>query len=284
MKTLKYTFLVSVIFLYSNFCISQVTGKCIDTLGSPVPFINVGVKMTSLGTVTDENGIFHLDGDLYNYIDSLVISHIGYVTQTICSNRKDTIVVVLRPSEYQLREVNINGSETIKKNKKIIGTQASDGHVVMTFTTKNLGTEIGKIIKVKNQRKYTVEKVFFNISQFDFKKATFRINFYNVNENNSIEKIRVNYTDIIKDVFNVEKVEIDVTNENLVFENDFLVSIEWIDYIENTSNVNKTSNKIFFNSKVFSGPFYSRPNNLLKWNNHKFKYNSGLGIYLSVKY
>ena len=284
MKAITYSLITGIIILYSNFCISQVTGKCIDTLGSSVPFINVGVKMTSLGTVTDENGIFHLTGDLLNDIDSLVISHIGYVPQTICSNRKDTIVVVLQPSEYQLREVNISASESIYKNEKIIGTKVSNDHVVLSFLSNHLGSEIGKLIKVKKERKYKIEKVFFTISELNYKKATFRINFYNVKDENNIEKQRVNFNDIIKDVYKSGLVEIDVENENLEFENDFLVTIEWIEFIDNDFIVPEKEKNIFFNSTVFSGPPYFRSNNLIKWSNRKSKYNIGIGIHLSVKY
>lgn len=284
MITIKNLFMTGVLILYTSLCFTQIIGKCIDTLGSPVPFINVGVKMTSLGTVTDENGIFHLNGDLHNDIDSLVISHIGYVKQTICSNRKDTIIVVLRQSEYQLREVNINASEAIYKNAKIIGTTVSTGHVVLTFLNNYLGSEVGKLIKIKKEKKYKVEKVFFTISQLDYKKATFRINFYNVKEENNIEKLRVNFNDIIKDVYNTGLVEVDVENENLEFENDFLVSIEWIEYIDNDFKAPEKEKYIYFNSAVFSGPPYFRSNNLTKWSNSKSKYNIGLGIHLSVKY
>ena len=94
MKTIKYLLITCTITLYTSFCFSQVTGKCIDTLGNPIPYINVSVKLSASGTVTDENGIFHLNENLQNEIDSLIISHISYITQTISSNRKDSILVV----------------------------------------------------------------------------------------------------------------------------------------------------------------------------------------------
>lgn len=284
MLTIKNLFITGVLILYTNLCFTQIVGKCIDKLGNPIPYINVSVKKSIIGTVSNEDGVFRFKENLQNEIDSLVFSHIGYITQTISSDRNDSIIVILQPSQYQLREVNISASETIYKNEKIIGTKASTDHVVLSFLTHNLGSEIGKLIKIKKGKKCKVEKVFFNISQFDFIKSTFRINFYNVAEDDKIENVRVNFSDIVKDSFKNGLIEIDVSDDNLVFENDFLVSIEWIDYIKMPLNDPKKENIINFNSSVFSGPSYYRPNNIINWTKNKFKYNSGIGIHLSVKY
>jgi hypothetical protein len=263
---------------------SQVSGVCKDTSGKPIPYVNIGLKMTGNGTVSDENGGFQLTGDFHYDIDSLVFSHIGYLTKTICANRKDSILIQLLPVQYKLNEVKISADKIIYKKEKIIGTKASTDHVVMSFVSHNLGTEIGKIINVKKGKTYRIEKVLFNISQIDYKKAIFRINFYPVLKTDSIARIRINPNDIKKEVFKVGLVEVDVQNENLVFENDFLVSIEWIDFMEDSTLPYILVKKICFNSAVFSGPFYSRTNNLSKWVNEEYKFNVGLGIHLLVKY
>ena len=279
-----------IVFIINICCLSKiansspVTGVCKDTLGNPIAFVNVSAKMTGIGTVTDTNGFFHLNGDLFNDIDTLVFTHIGYKTHSISAKRKDLLVIQLQPSEYSLKGVTISPSESNYKNKKIIGTKANTDHVIMKFSSGNLGTEIGKIIKVKKGRKYKVEKVSFNISELDYKQAKFRINFYNVYENDSISTIRINYHDYFKDVGEIGLIEIDLENEDLVFKSDFLVAIEWIDYVNNPSTDTLSHKHISFNSTVFSGPFYSRTNNVSKWNNNNFKYNVGLGIYLLVKY
>ena len=101
---------------------------------------------------------------------------------------------------------------------------------------------------------------------------------------NNIEIVRANYNDIIKDVFNTGLVEIDVAKENLIFENDFLVSLEWINFTDKISLNPKEERKIYFSSWVFCGPVFYRATNVSIWEKSKFKYNVGLGINLTVKY
>lgn len=284
MKTNLKLFFLLLLIIKVNFCISQVIGKCVDESGAPIPFLNIAIKKTSLGTVTDENGIFTINEGLPNNNDSLVFTHIGYKMQTISANRRDTIKVIMFPSEYQLNEVNIRPSDYIYKKEKIVGTETSSDHVVLSFSSHNLGTEIGKVIEVKKGKRYKVEKINFHLSKFNYSKSTFRVNFYKINENNVIETVRENYNDIIKEVSGIGMVKIDVSNENLEFENDFLVSIEWIDFIEKERSDPNLEKNIFFSSTVFSGPFYLRNNNLLKWKKIEGKFNMGLGINLNVKY
>ena len=284
MKVLNYIFTIIFFLVFTNTGPAQIIGRCLDSLNQPLPFINIALKNSPTGTVTDENGIFYFEKDLINTGDSLIISHIGYSKKTICVYNTDSIIVVLKPTEYKLKEINVSSTEVIYQNEKMIGTKATTDHVVIGFTSHQLGTEIGKLINVKKGKMYKVEKVFFTISHFDFKKATLRINFYNVDEERNAETERVNVNDFIKEVNNNESVEINVAKEGLLFENDFLVSVEWIDFIHKDSMEIKKDYNLFINSSVFSGPYFRRSNNTMKWRNNKVKYNLGLGIQLLVKY
>jgi hypothetical protein len=75
---------------------------------------------------------------------------------------------------------------------------------------------------------------------------------------------------------------VDISNEYLSFDNDFLVAVEWIDF-ENKENITNQDNAIKFSSAVFSGPYISRDNSNLKWNSEKVMLNIGPGIHLKVK-
>ncbi|PQB08656.1 hypothetical protein BST83_09080 [Polaribacter filamentus] len=77
-------------------------------------------------------------------------------------------------------------------------------------------------------------------------------------------------------------IKFDLSNQYLSFENDFLVSIEWIDF-ENNENIEIENKTIFFSSTVFSGPFVWRNNTNLEWNKKRQKYNVGVGIHLKVE-
>jgi hypothetical protein len=76
-------------------------------------------------------------------------------------------------------------------------------------------------------------------------------------------------------------VKFDLSDQYLSFDNDFLVALEWIDF-ENNGNVKNEYNTIKFSSTVFSGPFVSRDNVNLEWENRKVVMNLGIGIHLKV--
>ncbi|MDR0756633.1 MAG: carboxypeptidase-like regulatory domain-containing protein, partial [Tannerella sp.] len=59
----------------------SVTGTVTDETGETIPGVNVSVKGTTIGTITDADGRFSLD--VPNAASVLVISYIGYATQEI---------------------------------------------------------------------------------------------------------------------------------------------------------------------------------------------------------
>jgi hypothetical protein len=76
-------------------------------------------------------------------------------------------------------------------------------------------------------------------------------------------------------------VKFDLSDQDLSFENNFLVAIEWIDF-ENNRNIENEYNMIQFSSTVFSGPYVSRDNVNIEWENKKLPLNIGIGIHLKV--
>ena len=61
------------IVLYTNLCVSQIKGKCIDSFGIPIPYANLAIKNTEIGTVTDIYGNFKLDSENNYYLYSIDI-------------------------------------------------------------------------------------------------------------------------------------------------------------------------------------------------------------------
>jgi outer membrane receptor protein involved in Fe transport len=56
---------------------AQIRGKIVDeNTGDPLPFVNIGIMDTSVGTFTNEDGIFHFDLPPGHY--TLVITSVGY--------------------------------------------------------------------------------------------------------------------------------------------------------------------------------------------------------------
>lgn len=77
------------------------------TDGSPMPGVNVMIKGTTTGTVTDANGSFKLD--LNQPDQSLVFSFIGFEAQEVSAGEKDKLDVSLKEDATQLSEVVVTG-------------------------------------------------------------------------------------------------------------------------------------------------------------------------------
>ncbi|MBP3243955.1 MAG: TonB-dependent receptor [Bacteroidaceae bacterium] len=85
----------------------QVTGSVVDESGDPIIGASVQVKGTSNGTITDFNGTFNISGVAKNA--NLVISYIGFRTQTIPVAGKNDIKVILEEDKQLLDEVVVVG-------------------------------------------------------------------------------------------------------------------------------------------------------------------------------
>ncbi|PWA08081.1 carboxypeptidase-like regulatory domain-containing protein [Flavobacterium laiguense] len=265
--------------LSANFCFSQIKGKCVDEMGKPILYANVGIVDSNMGAVTNEEGEFVIEGEFVSDKNTIVVSCMGYETKSIVVDRKSAVEIVLKSSLIELEEIKIGASNYKYINEKKIGNNKLTNKVRVSFYSKYMGAEVGKYFKVSKEKKYKVQKIRFNVAELGCKKGTFRVNFYNAENESNIETERYNYKDVILEVTKTGDVEIDLTDENIVFSNDFLVAIERLEYIDI-----KGQETVKFSSNVFCGPFYLRANQLEKWKPRKEKYNIGLGMQLFVKY
>jgi TonB-linked SusC/RagA family outer membrane protein len=92
----------------------NVTGAVISAEGNPLPGVNVLVKNTNIGTVTDVDGKYSLD--VPNENDILVFSFIGFTTQEVPVNGRTTIDVVMAEDVQALDEIVVIGYGTQKRS------------------------------------------------------------------------------------------------------------------------------------------------------------------------
>lgn len=100
-----------------------VTGRVTDEKGEGLPGVTVLVKGSTQGTSTDVNGNFTLDVPTGG---SLVISSIGYATQTIVVGSQTTLAVRLAPDAQQLSEAVVVGYLT-QERQNVTGSVATVG-------------------------------------------------------------------------------------------------------------------------------------------------------------
>ena len=117
-----------------NLTNNSVSGKVTDQDGRPIPGVNVMVKGTTIGTVTDFDGYYSIT--IPNEESRLSFAFVGFETQDIPAN-SNTINVVLREDTQSLDEV------------VVVGYGASNGNVKRALAGKVAGVSIGS--KKKNE-------------------------------------------------------------------------------------------------------------------------------------
>jgi TonB-dependent starch-binding outer membrane protein SusC len=91
----------------------SISGTVSDENGDPVPGVNVIVKGTSSGTVTDVSGEYRMN--VPETAEALIFSFVGYTSQEIEIGNRSTLDVQLATDAHQLSEVIVTGYTTQKK-------------------------------------------------------------------------------------------------------------------------------------------------------------------------
>ncbi len=99
----------------------KVAGTVSDAKGGGIPGVSVVIKGTTTGTTTDVNGAFSINVKSGNA--ELVITSVGYVSQSIAVGNRSTIAVTLDEDVSQLSEVVVTGY-TSQRKKDITGAVA----------------------------------------------------------------------------------------------------------------------------------------------------------------
>lgn len=102
---------------------APITGRVTDEKGEGLPGVTVLVKGTTQGTSTDANGNFTIDVPAGG---SLVISSIGYATQTIAVGSQTTLAIQLATDAQQLSEAVVVGYLT-QERQNVTGSVATVG-------------------------------------------------------------------------------------------------------------------------------------------------------------
>ncbi|WKN31944.1 SusC/RagA family TonB-linked outer membrane protein [Porifericola rhodea] len=97
---------------------TQVSGTVVDTSGEPVPGVNVLVKNTTQGTVTNLEGLYRIEVSEAN--TSLIFSFVGFETKEVAINGRSQINITLNSDAEQLSEVVVTALG-IEKEKKALG-------------------------------------------------------------------------------------------------------------------------------------------------------------------
>lgn len=89
-------------------------GKVTDSKGLPIPGVSVIVKGTSIGTITDVDGVFSLT--VNNTAETLVFTFIGMETQEVAIGGKQVFEITLKEDVIGLDEIVVVGYGTMRKS------------------------------------------------------------------------------------------------------------------------------------------------------------------------
>ncbi len=129
----------------------RVTGKVTSESEGPLPGVNVVIKGTTIGTVTDKEGNYALEAASDA---TLVFTYVGYKAQEIAVNNQSTINVSLIPDLDQLDEIVVVGYGTRKKSHNTGAIAQVDGSDVAAIQASRVDEALaGKLpgVLIQNQ-------------------------------------------------------------------------------------------------------------------------------------
>ncbi len=211
--------LIFILLIISQFTFSQIKGIVKDSIsGEPIPYVNIWVENENIGTTSEENGQFQLNYN--NYSKRIIFSSLGYETKKVLI--KNQLEILLKPSEIKLNEVVLLG----KKNTKEIEIGKSKNSFSQAFDN-------GPRIDVKYfpyKQKYKTTKFIKEVTvttDNEIQEATFKLHFYNVDENGFPGNELIKNALLVKVKKGVLKTILDISDYNLIMpQNGIFVGFE----------------------------------------------------------
>jgi len=145
-----YLLLLLLFSFYSN---AQIKGVVSDEKGNPLPFVNIFIEDTYIGTTTNENGQYELNVVNRKKVN-LVFQYIGFKTQRHIINYTDNAVtyfdVILKEESYSLNEVVLSSKDNPANQiiRNAIANKKSNSEKTARFTADFYSKGIFKIKNV----------------------------------------------------------------------------------------------------------------------------------------
>ena len=203
---------------------------------SPLPYVNVWVKNTLMGSTTGEDGKFLIENASIG--DTIHISNLGY--QTIAFPAKKENKVVLQPKNYELNEVVVipmkNSTEYFIKSFKRAKRNRrwyNNGHY-----------SLARFYEYKQEYENTpfVSQISLITNNAKKEKVTFRIRLVKAGPNGEPSENGLTEKIILESEEGVNKVVVDLKDRKLIFpENGLFVVVDRLNLKEN-KHFNKRSN------------------------------------------
>ena len=256
-------------FLFTFFCIcsistAQITisGKITDKVTNEgIPFASIGIKGKSIGTLSNEHGVFTLLIKEVIDMDSLNITAIGYRSQRFVMKEAKSFnnqPIQLPQSSVNLSEIVVKPSKTLKKT---LGNRIYNKNTHCSFSGNDsnfVGVEAA--IKAGNKKG---RDVWFEEFNFCLLKNTiedtivFRLNFYKEDSDGDPGE-NIPKKPIIFKAFKQKGVlSLSLKEYAIHYNDDFFISLECLSKAVNKNNLTFSGSLI--------GPAYFKPGTHTLW-------------------
>lgn len=220
------TLLLSVKISFSQ---TTLKGKIFGENQKVLPYCKIGIENTFVGTLSNEDGFFTLEIPSEYRNNDIKISFIGYqdlqVKMEDISLYED-LVFSLKPKDYEIEDITVTPKEKFREGKDKEKTSTTTNFSISNQENKNLGSEIGKLFKIK--RSVIINKVNFFVDYNDYEEVKLRLNIYTVKDKKPAENILSDELFISFGKTNGDWKSIDLSNYDIVLNQDVIITLEWI--------------------------------------------------------
>jgi len=206
----------------------SIEGRVIDDTGASIPFVNIGVRTTSVGCISDERGTFRLEIPDRLLMDSIVFSAIGHSSMTLAA--RDAVLqghleVVLPKKIYELPIIEIHGQQ-----QRIVelGTHKGIAPGSTSIQSVHGGAAMALLIRPP-EGPFRVVKANVTILESELDTFLLRFRFLGVDPvSGKPGKDLVHREMIVRSSINKGEVVIDLSAMNINLDQPFFLAIEWI--------------------------------------------------------
>lgn len=197
----------------------------------PVPYANLGIPGRSVGTVTDEHGRYQLAYTPANLADTVYVSSLGYRPQRVLlrelvaqPNR------VLAPVAVPLSDVRVQAAGLYKRHRTL-GCTSDSKTILSRLKAEHLGAEVGMVISL-NHKPTKLLSARFNVLYRQPDTLLFRVNAYRLLPDGTPSDEKLLTRNLLVSTASRtnpdEPLTVDLTADQLVVDEDFLLTLEWI--------------------------------------------------------
>jgi len=233
----------------------------------PISYASIGIIGKSLGTISDANGVFHINIDKKSNNDTITICLLGYKSTSykcsdFASKNEGSKKYFLEEVIYNLPEAIIRPKNYISETVGNLGDKNTSISFEITDTLGETGAEVGTYINIK-QKLVLIDSIGFGIAENDYDSIIFRINIYKGDNKKASESITKKpiYVTVKKGVN--KDFNLDIRRYNISVDGDFIIAAQVVDFPKKEKG--KTAKKFSFKGRFLGHGMLLRGNPFSDW-------------------